>query len=331
MRRRWSILTILALVAAAALTSPAPAYVHRTLDFVGGTAIVAHWPDGAFPIPFRATRGLTNDILDGSDRAALEAAMATWSSVSDSDASMVLEGVGEVEANVLDGINAIEFSNDSSLQGSGFLALSFLNTAPDGRILEADMLVNDRANGFTTSAGARIGLDLETVMLRELGKLLGLANSPLGALESDRTVDEDSAVMFVQPRGVGETARELTPDDVAAIAALYPRAGSDRGVVSGRVTRTQEPVFGAQVVVFEPRKQLLISGLSLPDGSFRIAGLPTGTYFLEVVSVSEAELATIGGIFARDTAATGFRRSFLDELVEIEPGGSVEGLTVEVQ
>ena len=119
-------------------------------------------------------------------------------------------------------------SNSSALDGSGFVALTFLSTAADGTILEADMLVNDRAFGFTTTAGSRVGLDLETVMLRELGRVLGLSSSPLGAFVGGE-IDEESAIMYPVSRPVGASARTLREDDKAQDALL--KAGWDLLVV----------------------------------------------------------------------------------------------------
>lgn len=315
-----------------AVASPAPAYVHNTLDFVGGAAVVAHWPTSAFPLRFQVTPGLTDDIDDGSDRAALESALATWSSAPDAAVELELGGEQEVEANVLDGINAIQFSNDDALQGAGFVAMTFLSTAADGTIQEADILINDRAVGFTTTADARVGLDLETVLLRELGKALGLSNSPVGSRNSDGTLSDGTAVMFPVSRGIGESARELTDDDIAGIASLYPAAGSVRGSISGTVQRAGEAVFGAHVLAFDPLQRVLVGSLSLPDGSFRIDGLPPGRYFVNVQPLAQpATAATIGGLFDSTLVDANFRRTFLPRTLRLQAGGAITGIALEVQ
>lgn len=333
MRRRGAMLCgVVAAAGLVAAASPAPAYVPNTLDFLNGVAVVAHWAAGAFPVAFQVTPGLTTDVSGDADRAALEAAMQTWSSVADSTASIFVAGESQVEANVFDGINAIEFSNDSALQGAGFIALTFLTTEPDGTIVETDILVNDREIGFTTTEGSRVGLDLETAMLRELGKALGLASSPMGSRLSSGTLTEETAVMYPVGRGIGEAARALRDDDVAGISALYPSATSRRGSIAGTVTRAAEPVFGAHVVVFDPVEQTLVGAVSLPDGSFRIAGLPPGRYFLEVLPLAQpATAATLGGIFVSDLVDSSFRRVFWPEVIRLGAGGSVSGIAVGVQ
>jgi hypothetical protein len=324
---------IAALVGALVLSvsSSVPAYVPNTIDFTDGEAVVTHWPDSAFPIPIRVTPGLTTDINDGSDRAALESALASWNNVQGSSAAVVIEREQDVEAGQVDGINAVEFSNDPALDGAQFVALTFKLTNDEGRILESDMLINDREIGFTTSGGANTGLDLETAMLKEFGKFLGLANSPVGGFNSDQEIDETSAVMYSLSRGIGETARALQPDDIAGIHVMYPAPGTNLGSISGTITRGGQPVFGAHVIAYDPVDDRLIGALTLPDGTFHIGGLAEGRYLMEVLPLAgPASPATIGGIYLRESVDTSFQRKFFDITVRLAAGQSASGLTLEV-
>jgi len=331
MKRLQALIAIAGVLAALAVASPAPAYVPNTIDFLGGGPVITRWPAGAFPVPMTVTTGLTTDISDGSDRTALESAMGTWSGLRDSSAGLFLAGEGDVEANVFDGINAIEFSNSTELAGAGFITLTYLLTEADGTIAEADVLVNDREVGFTTAAGSTVGLDLETVMLRELGRVLGLSVTPYGGLASDGTVDTTSPVMFGRVRGIGESARALAEDDTAAMSAMYP-SGTSRGTIRGRATRAGAPLFGAHIVAFAPGQGLTVSGVSLPDGSFEIAGLQPGRYVLEVAPLTGiVRPAALGGIFLRDDLDTTFQRVFLQQVVSVSAGRVTGGIIAEVQ
>lgn len=321
----------LAVVFVAVAVSPAPGYVPNTIDFVDGEAVITHWAISDFPIPVRVTPGLTTDINDGSDRSAFESALATWSNVGGSSAGVFLEREQDVEAGVVDGINAIEFSNDPALDGSQFVAITFMLINGDGRIIEADMLVNDREIGFTTSARSNAGLDFETAMVKEFGSFLGLANSPLGGFESDQTIDETSAVMYALARGIGETARALRADDVAGIHAMYPAPGASFASISGTITRAGNPVFGAHVVVHDPIADVLVGALTLPDGTFRIDGLPAGRYLMEVLPLTAPVVpARIGGIYTRDDVDTTFQRKFFDVTVRLGAGQNASGFNLEV-
>ena len=321
----------LVLLVGLVVAAPAPAYVPNTIDYLGGGPVITTWPSAAFPIPMRVTTGLTTDIGDGTDRAALEAAMSTWSSSPDSQAAVYLAGEGPVEANVFDGINAIEFSNSTDLAGSGFVSLTYLLTDIDGTILEADVLVNDLEVGFTTTEGSNVGLDLETSMLRELGRVLGLTVTPYGGFADDGTIDTASPVMFGRLRGIGETARTLADDDIAAMAALYP-AGSSRGSIRGTATRAGAPLFGAHVVAFAAAQGITVSAVSLPDGSFEIGGLPPGRYLIEVAPLTGLVTpAALGGIFLRDGVDTTFQRVFLEQVVNVTAGQVTGGIVAEVE
>ena len=313
--------------------SPAPAYVPNTIDFVGGSAVVAHWPAAAFPIATRVSRGLTNDVPASAGRAALDAAMATWSTSPDSIVEIFVEAEQRgLQADVLDGINVIEFSNDAALEAAQFLALTFTLMEADGSIVESDMLINDRTFGFTTTEGSAVGLDLETTMVQQIGRFLGLASSPIGGFEADGTLADATSVMFPFGRGIGDTARLLRDDDVAGLAALYPAPGSSRASISGWVTRAGAPVFGAHVVVHEPFQDILVGAVSLPDGSFDVGGLPPGTYLLVAFPLSgQVTPAALGGIFLRQGVDTTFRSASASQTVRIGAGQTVAGVTVEVQ
>ncbi|MFQ5743594.1 MAG: carboxypeptidase-like regulatory domain-containing protein, partial [Acidobacteriota bacterium] len=258
-----------------------------------------------------------------------------WSSVQGSAAGLVLAGQATVQAGIDDGINAIEFSNDPTLDFEGAITQTFLLTDNDGTVLEADILVNDRRFSFNTDAG-NVGLDLETIMLHELGHLLGLDHSPVGTTSGSfgqQTVDEDSAVMFPLMRGPTEVARQLTEDDQAAIAGLYP-SGGVRGAISGRVTLDGSGVFGAHVLVFDPLRQVLTGAVTLPDGSYRLGGLPPGRYVVRVQPLNGiAGPSSLGGIFSQNTALvnTTFFSTFLDRVIEIRAGTEVDGVNLEVR
>lgn len=313
---------VVALLAVLASSSVAGAYVPNTLAFIGGVPVVAHWPSGAFPVPFRTTPGLTSDVGDGTDLQALQSAMATWSAVADSRAALVLAGEGDVEANALDGINAIEFSNDADLGSAGFITLTYMLTDVDGTILEVDTLVNDRNIGFTTTAGSNVGYDLETVMLQAMGRALGFVSTPYGARETVQAVAEEAPAMYVLGRGVGESKRDLEEDDMAGLADAYP-VGSTRGAIVGTVRRGDLALFGAQVLAYDPVRDVSVVALSLPDGSFRIGGLPPGRYVLEILPLRPpATPAAIGGIFDSEFVDTTFNRVFYDQVVPVSPGQS---------
>lgn len=327
-RRTLGVAAVLAAVLALA-ASTASGYVPLTLAVRSGTPVLAHWRGGAFPVKLRVSRGLTSDLPGSDEIESLESAIATWNGGATRELLRLL-GEGNVTAGLLDGINAIEFSDAPELELSGAVSLTQMLTRRNGRIREADILVNDRVFGFSVDGGDS-GLDLETVLLHELGHLLGLDHSALGAVEPDGTLGEGTAVMFPVTRGPGEAARSLTLDDVAALAAIYRDEGAGRGTVQGRVTRDGEPVFGAHVLAFDPLADALVGALTLPDGTYRLAGLPPGRYVIRAVPL-EAPVGTdsFGGIFGLSPLDTGFRATFLPRLVRVRADEVTGGVDVEV-
>ena len=318
------------------LAAPVSAYVPLTLSFSAGEPLIARWSAASFPVAFVGSEGLSDDLPVDDQVAAIEAAMGAWNDVATSAASMRYGGEGAVQAGLLDGINAIEFSDDPALDFDSLVATTFLFTDADGTILEVDILVNNRRFQFNTD-GSDIGLDLQTVLTKELGHALGLDNSPVGdtsASFGSVDIDETSAVMFVVPRAPGETARVLTDDDIAGVSAMYP-TGTSLGGISGRVTgEVGLGVFGAHVVVFDPIDQLLVGTLTLPDGTYSIQGLPPGRYVMRVQPLATNGLALddFGGIYAIGDTGAGFTflPVFLDRAIDVTAGVTVGGVDVEV-
>ncbi len=108
-------------------------------------------------------------------------------------------------------------------------------------------------------------------VVHELGHALGLQHSIT------------SSAMSTAATRTTTRAMPLAPDDVAGISLLYPAAGyaANTGSVSGRVTLDGQGVHLASVVAIESSGRV-VSTLSDPDGSYEIAGLPPGMYYLYV-------------------------------------------------
>lgn len=87
--------------------------------------------------------------------------------------------------------------------------------------------------------------------------------------------------------------RPLFADDAAGISSLYPTAGflKSTGSVTGRVTMSGAPVNMASVAAVQPNG-VVVTGITTPDGSYRIDGLPPGQYFVFVQPVSPPETSS---------------------------------------
>ena len=111
--------------------------------------------------------------------------------------------------------NAIVFRDDEwPYTGQGnTLALTTVTFHLDtGEIYDADMEVNG-AGTTLTIGDADVQYDLQSILTHEAGHFLGLAHSP---------VPDSTMTITYLP---GDTSlRDLAPDDVAAICAVYPPA-----------------------------------------------------------------------------------------------------------
>lgn len=191
-----------------------------------------------------------------------------------------------------------------------------------GQILDADIVFNPNPRGQSDSALTwntdgpttdQTQLDLQTVATHEIGHFFGLDHS--GVVR---------AVMF--PFAPFPQQRQLSMDDVAGMAALYPKASNDvlTGEISGRVTfaGNNQPIFGAHVFAeststindFAARFPLIrktpIGTLTLPDGSYRITGLPEDSYVVTAEPldgpVTNDDVRGYPAAFGQPSVQTGF-------------------------
>jgi len=90
-----------------------------------------------------------------------------------------------------------------------------------------------------------------------------------------------SSVMSTEPTRATTKSRPLGEDDIAGISLLYPTQSwsSSTGSISGRVTLNGQGVALASVVAMAPNGAV-VSTLTHPDGSYRIDGVPPGSYYV---------------------------------------------------
>lgn len=163
-----------------------------------------------------------------------------------------------------------------SLASSGQVAVTYLFLDPidPSIILQAIILVRrdlDYTTAYTEASASRPFL--ETVILHELGHVLGANHSPLGT----------STLWWTSGGGVNAAAG-LSADEVAFAQQVYGKPATVKGLgrVTGTVRLNGAAVLGAMVVAERTNGIVVSATLSRANGTYELAGLPPGTYQLRV-------------------------------------------------
>lgn len=312
--------------------SPSPAFAYLKLGAnVNGRIVDVSWRQS--PIRFFVSDRNGNGVNAADLRAAVGRATATWQAVSSATVRFEFAGMTSALPGDADGRTTIGFLDRPELDRV-LGATSFLIDTTNGDIVEADIFLNTRFVWSVSSQGEAGRTDVESVVLHELGHLLGLGHSALGETEltpgGGRRVIASGSIMFPVAMSPGAIVdRALQPDDISGISDLYSANGhvESTGSIVGRVLRNGQGIYGVHVVAFNPRTRELVAGFSLnPAGDFVISGLSPGGYILRAEPLDDADADAFFSIPIDVDVRVGY-----SEAIVVAPrGGSSGRVDIEV-
>jgi hypothetical protein len=244
-------------------------------------------------------------------------------------------GITGADPFVDDGQSVIGFRSRPDLDRT-LGAATFEISSQTGAILESDIFLNSIFQWSVADNGETNRFDVESILVHEIGHLLGLGHSALGETQvqaGGRGILGKAAVMFPIAYGRGSVAdRTLKPDDIAGIRDIYGTTEADRrlGAIAGRVTLNGQGVYGAHVTAFNPVTGDLVSGFSLStSGSFVIAGLEPGLYVVRAEPLDDADIDSF--FDDEPTVNINFQVTYFARHVAVPSGGSSGSIEIRVR
>jgi hypothetical protein len=328
---RRAVVAALVVLLVAGQPQPALAYLKFGVT-IGGNQVTLKWAQA--PVRYSVSTQSAPQVSVADFQDAVARAFNTWQSVPSATVTYQFAGLTSALPGRDDGLSVLGFQSRPDLDRV-LAATSFLIDRTTGALVESDIFFNTAFDWSVSPAGTATRFDLESIALHEIGHLSGLGHSALGETElrdGGRRVLAAEAVMFPIAFASGSIAgRTLKADDIAGITDLYPEADSTRtsGSISGRVTKDNQPVFGAHIVAFSVARGTSVGTFSLgAQGQFSVAALQPGVYILRTEPLDDADLDSF--FDNTRTVDLDFRVAFADRVVVVPRGGDSGEIAVKV-
>ncbi len=319
-RRIDTIVVIVAMLGGQA--QPAHAYLHFGQP-VNGKTVEVKWSQT--PRYYINAQSAVDGVTNADFQTAIAKSFATWDAVPTATISYQFAGISSAQPGDDDGLSVLGFRARPDLDRV-LASTDFLLDESTGQLLESDIFFNASFAWSVAPNGESGKYDLQSIATHEIGHFSGLGHSALGETElrdgGGRVVISAEAVMFPIAFTAGSiAARSLKADDIAGITDLYPTAdAASLGSLSGRVTKSGQPMFGAHVVAIDVATGQMVGGFALTDsGDFSIGGLSPGPHIVRVEPLDDADLDSFFSSSA--VVDLNFRVAFLDRLIVVPRGG----------
>ena len=160
-----------------------------------------------FTINLNSTQIGDEDGSHADFRQAIIAAATSWSQVPNADFALTYAGESQATHTSYNGVNEVLFMHKGQQERAAAAQVWF---TAEGKIIEADIWINDDYAWNATGAPGADEVDLQSALLHEFGHWLILEHCA-----------DSHAVMFARLT-TGTLKRELQPSDILGIRTIYP-------------------------------------------------------------------------------------------------------------